>query len=119
MIRYKGKLEPATWDGALYMIASRLSSIADKHGTDSIGGIGSTRTTNEEAYLFQKLLREALGTPNIDHHHGYFPGPRQPPTGRPWKKTNSIPDTEKTPHILLIASRPYPPQPILNPRIKN
>jgi len=118
LIRYKGKLEPATWDEALYMIASRLSSIADKHGTDSIGGIGSTRTTNEEAYLFQKLLREALGTPNIDHHHGYFPGPRDPLTGRPWMMTNSIADIEKASHIVLIASDPYQRQPILNLRIK-
>ena len=118
LIRYKGKLEPATWDEALYMIASRLSSIADKHGTNSIGGIGSTRTTNEEAYLFQKLLREALGTPNIDHHHGYFPGPRDPLTGRPWMMTNSIADIEKASHIVLIASDPYQRQPILNLRIK-
>lgn len=118
LIRYKGKLEPATWDEALYMIASRLSSISDKHGTNSIGGIGSTRTTNEEAYLFQKLLREALGTPNIDHHHGYFPGPRDPLTGRPWMMTNSIADIEKASHIVLIASDPYQRQPILNLRIK-
>src|SRR5260370_33799775 len=52
LIRYKGKLETATWNKALYMIASRLSSIADKHGTDSIFGICSTRTTTEEPHLF-------------------------------------------------------------------
>lgn len=118
LIRQKGQLQPATWDEALYMLASRLRKIANDHGADSIGGIGSTRTTNEEAYLFQKLLREAVGTPNIDHHHGSFPGPRDPLTGRPWMMTNSIADIEKAAHIVLIASDPYERQPILNLRIK-
>ncbi|HKF37102.1 MAG TPA: NADH-quinone oxidoreductase subunit NuoG, partial [Ktedonobacteraceae bacterium] len=118
LVRYKGKLEPASWDEALYMMVSRLRLIADKHGASAIGGIGSTRTTNEEAYLFQKLLREAIGTPNVDHHHGYFPGPRDPLTGRPWMMTNSIADIEKAAHIVLVASDPYERQPILNLRIK-
>lgn len=118
LIRQKGQLQPATWDEALYMLASRLRMIAEKHGAVSIGGIGSTRTTNEEAYLFQKLLREAIGTPNVDHHHGHFPGPRDPLTGRPWMMTNSIADIEKAAHIVLIASDPYERQPILNLRIK-
>jgi NADH-quinone oxidoreductase subunit G len=118
LIRYNNKLEPATWDEALYMIASRLRNIADRHGAKAIGGIGSTRTTNEEAYLFQKLLREVIGSPNVDHHHGYFTGSRDPLTGRPWMMTNSIADIEKASHIVLIASDPYQRQPILNLRIK-
>jgi len=118
LIRRNGKLEPATWDQAFYLIASRIRSIADKHGAKAIGGIGSTRTTNEEAYLFQKLLREVVGTPNIDHHHGYFPGLRDQLTGKPWMMTNSIVDIEKASHIVLIAADPYERQPILNLRIK-
>ena len=118
LIRREGILEPATWDQAFYMIASRLRSIADRYGAKAIGGIGSTRTTNEEAYLFQKLLREVIGTPNVDHHHGYFPGPRDHLTGRPWMMTNSIADIEKASHIVLIAADPYERQPILDLRIK-
>jgi NADH-quinone oxidoreductase subunit G len=118
LIRQKGQLQPATWDETLYMLASRLRIIADRYGAASIGGIGSTRTTNEEAYLFQKLLREAIGTPNVDHHHGNFPGPRDRLTGRPWMMTNSIADIEQAAHIVLIASDPYERQPILNLRIK-
>ena len=118
LIRQKGQLQPATWDEAIYMLASRLRIIADKHGAEAIGGIGSTRTTNEEAYLFQKLLRQVIGTPHIDHHHGSFPGPRDTLTGRPWMMTNSIADIEKAAHIVLIASDPYERQPILNLRIK-
>src|SRR5205814_5023422 len=118
LIRQKGQLQPATWDEAIYMLASRLRIIADKHGAEAIGGIGSTRTTNEEAYLFQKLLRGVIGTPHIDHHHGSFPGPRDALTGKPWMMTNSIADIEKAAHIVLIASDPYERQPILNLRIK-
>jgi NADH-quinone oxidoreductase subunit G len=112
------KLEPATWDEACYFIATRLRGIIDKHGAQAIGGIGSTRTTNEEAYLFQKLLRQVIGSPNIDHHHGHFPGPRDPLTGKPWMMTNSIAEIEQASHIVLIAADPYQRQPVLDLRIK-
>src|SRR3984893_6495520 len=118
LIRRGGKLEPATWDEAYFLIASRLQGIIKKYGAKAVGGIGSTRTTNEEAYLFQKLLRQVIGTPNIDHHHGYFATPRDPLTGRPWMMSNSIAEIEKASHIVLIASDPYERQPILNLRIK-
>ena len=118
LIRRGGKLEPATWDEAYFLIASRLQGIIKKYGAKAVGGIGSTRTTNEEAYLFQKLLRQVIGTPNVDHHHGHFPGPRDPLSGKPWMMTNSIADIEKASHIILVASDPYQRQPILNLRIK-
>ena len=118
LIRRNSQLVAATWDEAFYMIAARLRDIISKHGARAIGGIGSTRTTNEEAYLFQKLLRVVIGTPNVDHHHGYFPGPRDTLTGKPWMMTNSIAEIEKASHIVLIAADPYERQPILDLRIK-
>lgn len=118
LIRRNGHLQPATWDEALSLVATRFKEIISTHGVQAMGGIGSTRTTNEEAYLFQKLLREVLGSPHVDHHHGYFPGPRDPLTGKPWMMSNSIADIEKASHIVLVASDPYQRQPILNLRIK-
>src|SRR5258706_1627378 len=118
LIRRNGKLEPATWDEACFLIASRLQAIIKKYGAKAVVGIRSTRTTNEEAYLFQKLLRQVIGTPNVDHHHGHFPGPRDPLSGKPWMMTNSIAEIEKASHIVLVASDPYQRQPILNLRIK-
>src|SRR5437588_837113 len=118
LIRRNGQLVAATWDEAFYMIAARLRDIISKHGARAVGGMGSTRTTNEEAYLFQKLLRVVIGTPNVDHHHGYFPGPRDTLTGKPWMMTNSIAEIEKASHIVLIAADPYERQPILDLRIK-
>jgi NADH-quinone oxidoreductase subunit G len=118
LIRKGDTLEPTTWEQAYYLIATRLSELVKARGPQAIGGIGSTHTTNEEAYLFQKLLRDVLGTPNVDHHHGAFPGPRDALTGRPWMMTNSIAEIEHASHIVLIASDPYERQPILNLRIK-
>jgi formate dehydrogenase major subunit len=57
----------ATWDEALGLIASRLLDIKSKHGPRSLAGFGSAKCSNEEAYLFQKLMRAALGTNNVDH----------------------------------------------------
>jgi NADH-quinone oxidoreductase subunit G len=118
LIRRSGTLTPVSWDEAFSYIASRLHDIVMRHGPEAVAGIGSTRTTNEEAYLFQKLLRQVLGTANIDHHHGYFAGPRDQLTGKPWMMTNSIADIEKASHIILIASDPYERQPVLNLRMK-
>ncbi len=118
MVRRGGQLVKVRWDEAFYTIGLKLRDILAKHGPKSVGGIGSTRTTNEDAYLFQKLLREVIQTPNIDHHHGYFPGPRDTLTGKPWMMTNSIAEIEQASHIVLIASDPYQRQPILNLRIK-
>jgi NADH-quinone oxidoreductase subunit G len=68
LIRRKGKLVPTTWDEAIGHIARRLKEIRDLNGGQSIGVIGSNRTTNEENYLLQKFARTVLGTHNIDHH---------------------------------------------------
>ena len=57
----------ATWDEALDLIASRLLDIKARHGPRALAGFGSAKCSNEEAYLFQKLMRAALGTNNVDH----------------------------------------------------
>jgi NADH-quinone oxidoreductase subunit G len=118
LIRQGETLSPATWEQAYILISSRLRALVKAPGPHAIGGIGSTHTTNEEAYLFQKLLRDVLGTPNVDHHHGAFPGPRDTLSGQPWMMTGSIAELEQASHIVLIASDPYRRQPILNLRIK-
>ncbi len=56
-----------SWDEAFDFIAKKLTNIKEKHGPDSIGGLSSARCTNEENYLFQKFMRAAIGTNNVDH----------------------------------------------------
>ena len=57
----------ATWDEALDRAASGLTSIHGKHGGKAIAGFGSAKCSNEEAYLFQKLIRQGFTTNNVDH----------------------------------------------------
>ena len=57
----------ATWDEALELVASRLGGIYAESGSDGIAGFGSAKCSNEEAYLFQKLIRTAFRSNNIDH----------------------------------------------------
>lgn len=67
LIRKNGVLEPASWDEALGLIASKFSEIASSYGADALGGFSSARCSNEENYLFQKLFRAGIGTNNVDH----------------------------------------------------
>ena len=57
----------ATWEEALSLVASRFTEIRDTHGKKSLAGFGSAKGSNEEAYLFQKLVRTAFGSNNVDH----------------------------------------------------
>jgi formate dehydrogenase major subunit len=57
----------ATWDEALAVAANGLRDIRDTHGKRALAGFGSAKGTNEEAYLFQKLVRTGFGSNNVDH----------------------------------------------------
>ena len=66
MIKKNGKFEKVTWDEAYDFITKKLIAIKNNYGADRIGGISSSRATNEENYLMQKMIRVAVGTNNID-----------------------------------------------------
>ncbi len=57
----------ATWEEALEVAAKGFREIRDTHGKRSLAGFGSAKCTNEEAYLFQKLIRTGFGSNNLDH----------------------------------------------------
>jgi formate dehydrogenase major subunit len=57
----------ATWEEALDLAATQLKAIHTEHGPGAIAGFGSAKCSNEEAYLFQKLIRAGFGTNNVDH----------------------------------------------------
>ncbi|MHC4530400.1 MAG: formate dehydrogenase subunit alpha [Planctomycetota bacterium] len=67
LIKKNGKLEQVTWDQAIDFIAERLNKIKSQHGPDSIAGLSSAKCTNEDNYIFQKFMRAAVGTNNVDH----------------------------------------------------
>jgi formate dehydrogenase major subunit len=57
----------ATWEEALNLTASNLKKIRDEKGPKALAGFGSAKGSNEEAYLFQKLVRTGFGSNNVDH----------------------------------------------------
>lgn len=57
----------ATWEEALDLVASKLKGIRDESGPGALAGFGSAKCSNEEAYLFQKMVRAAFGSNNVDH----------------------------------------------------
>ncbi len=66
VINKGGELVSVSWDEALNYISDRLKNIINAHGPSSIGAIGSPRCTNEENYIFQKFMKETIGSNNID-----------------------------------------------------
>ncbi|HLF98668.1 MAG TPA: formate dehydrogenase subunit alpha [Methylococcaceae bacterium] len=57
----------ASWEEALDFAAGGLKKIRDRHGSKALAGFGSAKGSNEEAYLFQKLVRTGFGSNNVDH----------------------------------------------------
>ncbi|MBE0791623.1 molybdopterin-dependent oxidoreductase, partial [Escherichia coli] len=66
LIREGNEFVPASWEDAIHLVATKLREIQAKYGNDSIGFISSSKTTNEENYLMQKLARQVFETNNID-----------------------------------------------------
>ena len=67
LIKRNGSFVETTWDEVLDLIASKFSGIRDKYGPDSLAGYASAKCTNEDNYLFQRFIRTAFGTNNIDY----------------------------------------------------
>ncbi len=65
LIKRNGKFEEASWEEALDLVASKFKEVQEKYGPEALGGLSSARVTNEDNYLFQKLLR-SLGTNSVD-----------------------------------------------------
>jgi len=106
LIRKNGKLAPVSWEEALTFAGNKLRELRDTRGPQSLGVIGSNRTTNEENYLLQKFARTVLGTNNIDHHRTAdfvsLASALQGTTGR----FASQRDVESAPAVLLIGGDP-------------
>ena len=67
LIRKDGKLVKASWDEAYDLIARKVRETKVEYGAESLAGFASARVTNEENYLFMKMMRAVLGTNNVDH----------------------------------------------------
>jgi formate dehydrogenase alpha subunit len=116
-----GVLRPATWDAAMQYAASRMLEIRDRHGPDALGVMTSSRSTNEAAYLLQKLFRTIIGTNNVDccarvcHSSTAIALGTVTGTGA---ATASYADLEEASLIVVAGSNPTEAHPVVGARIK-
>jgi formate dehydrogenase major subunit len=110
-----------SWDEALDYAASEFRRIQAKHGIDAIGGIVSSRCTNEEGYLVQKLVRAAFGNNNVDTCARVC----HSPTGYGLKQTlgesagtQTFKSVEHADVILVIGANPTDGHPVFASRMK-
>jgi formate dehydrogenase alpha subunit len=67
LIKKDGEFVEASWDEALDLIVSEGKKALEKYGPDAVGGLSSARVTNEDNYVFQKMMRTVFKTNNVDH----------------------------------------------------
>jgi formate dehydrogenase major subunit len=110
-----------TWEEAIAYAASEFRRIQAKHGRDSVGGITSSRCTNEETYLVQKLVRAAFGNNNVDTCARVC----HSPTGYGLKTTigesagtQTFASVEKADVIMVIGANPTDGHPVFGSRLK-
>jgi predicted molibdopterin-dependent oxidoreductase YjgC len=119
--RKNDELVPVSWDNALDLIATRLIEIKSVYGPQSIAFWGSSKCTNEENYLFQKIARVRIGTNNIDNG-GYISGQSQQKvfdekTGGGYRQ-NRLADLEKAEVILILGADPGHSVPVVGYYLK-
>ncbi|MET3517634.1 formate dehydrogenase major subunit [Pseudacidovorax sp. 1753] len=110
-----------SWEEAIAHAASEFRRIQAKHGQDSIGGITSSRCTNEETYLVQKLIRAAFGNNNVDTCARVCHSPTGYGLGQTFGTsagTQTFKSVEKSDVILVIGANPAAAHPVFASRMK-
>ena len=113
--------KPASWQEAIEYAASKLKAIQSKHGVDSIGGITSSRCTNEEVYVVQKMVRAAMGNNNVDTCARVCHSPTGYGLNQTFGTSAGTQDFESVEHsdvILLIGANPTAAHPVFASRMK-
>ncbi len=112
----------ATWEEALDLSGSTLKNLRDTHGKKSLAGFGSAKGSNEEAYLFQKLVRIGFGCNNVDHCtrlcHASSVAALLEGVGS-GAVSNQVNDVEHSDLIFVIGSNPTANHPVAATWMKN
>jgi len=108
-----GKFAQVSWEQALQHAGTKLREIRESRGGNTIGVIGSNRTTNEENYLLQKLARTVLKTNNIDHHRTADYTAFARAISAHADRAASMREAETAPAILLLGNDPTEQHPLL------
>ncbi|MGA2834823.1 MAG: formate dehydrogenase subunit alpha [Terracidiphilus sp.] len=121
LIREGSGFREASWDEALSLVARRFTEIKAATGPDSLAFISSSKCTNEESYLMQKLARAVIGTNNMDNCSRYCQAPATTGLFRTvgyGGDSGSISDIERAGLVLIIGSNTAESHPVLATRVK-
>lgn len=113
--------QEVSWDEAINYAASEFKRIQAAHGKDSVGGITSSRCTNEETYLVQKLVRAAFGTNNVDTCARVCHSPTGYGLGQTFGTsagTQTFKSVEEADVIVVIGANPTDAHPVFGSRMK-
>jgi formate dehydrogenase major subunit len=120
--RWRDVFREASWEEALDLTASKLKGLRDRHGLKTLAGFGSAKGSNEEAYLFQKLVRTGFGSNNVDHCtrlcHASSVAALLEGVGSA-AVSNQVNDVEHAELILVIGSNPTANHPVAATWMKN
>lgn len=121
LIRENGTFREASWEEALSLVGRRLNEIKAAYGPDSIGLISSSKCTNEESFLMQKLARAVVGTNNIDNCSRYCQSPATTGLFRTvgyGGDSGSFTDIASADLVIIVGSNTAESHPVLATRIK-
>jgi formate dehydrogenase major subunit len=121
LIREGGRFREATWDEALSLVAKKFAEIKAESGPDALAFVSSSKCTNEESYLMQKLARAVIGTNNMDNCSRYCQAPATIGLFRTvgyGGDSGSISDIEQADLVLIIGSNTAESHPVLATRVK-
>ncbi|HTT09475.1 MAG TPA: formate dehydrogenase subunit alpha [Burkholderiaceae bacterium] len=119
---WRALFREATWEEALDVAAGRLRALRDRHGPKALAGFGSAKGSNEEAYLFQKLVRTGFGSNNVDHCtrlcHASSVAALLEGVGS-GAVSNQVNDVEHAGVVLVIGANPTANHPVAATWMKN
>jgi formate dehydrogenase major subunit len=121
LIREGDHFREATWEEAYTLITEKFQQLKRDHGPDSMAFVSSSKATNEEGYLMQKLARAVIGTNNIDNCSRYCQTPATEGLTRTvgyGGDAGSIHDIEQAGLVVIVGSNTAEAHPVLATRVK-
>ena len=121
LIRKGDEFVEATWEEALDLVASKFKTINDSYGKDSIGVISSSKITNEDNYVIQKLTRQVFQSNNVDNCSRYCQSPATDGLFRTvgmGGDAGTIKDIASAGLVIIVGANPAEGHPVLATRVK-
>ncbi|PED06442.1 formate dehydrogenase subunit alpha [Bacillus pseudomycoides] len=121
LIRKNGTFVESTWEEALDLVANKLGAIKQEYGNGSVGFISSSKITNEDNYVIQKLARQVFETNNIDNCSRYCQSPATDGLFRTigmGGDAGTIKDIAQAGLVIIVGANPTEGHPVLATRVK-